>query len=516
MSKYHSSVSRRTFMKALGMTGAGLGVAAATAPVFHDLDEMMAAPSAVQPAHPWWIKERELMNPTTEVDWDLMIRADNRFAVQGDLSRSHYPSYSRYSEINAAGKARREERYANDEAGYDLKWRALSAGRSDRSDHPDWEMGGLDPNELGDSNVDLGKPAWTGTPEEASRLMMAAIRYMGMPMIGFAELNNTYRNKIVMEFTRSDRGARAGDVLDPRRADRYVYEDVPRAYQEEYPEGGSKLVIPTKPVSLLVLGTPQTPEARKTNAIIANTNSTIPSNFHSSIEARLSRFLHTLGSYQLFGQTGHQSMPVNAGVGTAMTGLGELSRQQNYALSWELGPNYNPFTILTDLVVAPTKPIDAGMWRFCHSCGICAEQCPSNSISTEKEPSWEMPLIEGGLPMNFHHVGPKMFWIDMLSCRLYVKGYDGCAPKEKMGDWGGGRSCYAVCPFGEDRAAAIHDVIRVTTATTGIFNSFFANMAGVFGVGNYNEDPDVWWDMRLPSHGSPSHIGATKGQWKMK
>jgi len=515
MSKYHTPVSRRTFMKALGFTGAGLGAAAATAPVFHDLDELASASTATQPAHPWWIKERELMNPTTEVDWDIMVRADNRYAIQGDLARSHYPSYANYAETSAKGKVRRAQRYANSEAGYDLKWQALKAGQSDRSSHPDWEMAGLDPTELGSSPSDLGVAPWTGTPEEASRLMMAATRYFGMAMVGFAELNSTYRNKIVMEFTRSDRGARAGDVLNPRRADRYVYEDVPRAYQEKFSEGGSKLVIPTKPVSLLVLGNPQTPEARKTNSIIANSNRTNPSNFHSTIEARLARFLHTLGGYQLFGQTGHQSMVVNAGVGTAMTGLGELCRQQNYALSWELGPNYNPFTIMTDLVLAPTKPIDAGMWRFCHSCGICAEQCPSGSISTAKEPSWEMPLVEG-LPMNFHHVGPKMFWIDMLGCRLYIKEFDGCAPKSTMGDWGGGRSCYAVCPFGEDRAAAIHEVIRMTAATTGLFNGFFVSMAGVFGVNAYGEDPDMWWDMRLPAHGSPSHIGATKGQWKMK
>jgi hypothetical protein len=35
MSKFHSTVSRRTFMKGLGLAGAGLGTAAATAPVFH-------------------------------------------------------------------------------------------------------------------------------------------------------------------------------------------------------------------------------------------------------------------------------------------------------------------------------------------------------------------------------------------------------------------------------------------------------------------------------------------------
>ena len=122
--------------------------------------------------------------------------------------------------------------------------------------------------------------------------------------------------------------------------------------------------------------------------------------------------------------------------------------------------------------------------------------------------------------MVFKHVGPKMFWLNMLSCRYYTTQFDGCAPKNTSdvlgADYGGGRACYAVCPFGEDRAALVHNVIRATSAVTGLFNGFFASMADVFNVGYFGENPDAWWDMQLPAHGSPTHIGATKGQWKMK
>ncbi len=40
MSKFHSTVSRRSFMKGLGLAGAGLGAASAAAPVFQDLDAL--------------------------------------------------------------------------------------------------------------------------------------------------------------------------------------------------------------------------------------------------------------------------------------------------------------------------------------------------------------------------------------------------------------------------------------------------------------------------------------------
>ncbi len=515
MSKFHSSVTRRDFMKALGFGAAGIGAAAATAPVFHDLDEVISAPTSTK-ALPWYVKERELMNPTTEIDWSLLKRPDNRYAVQGDLARSHYPSYDRYNDARAAGSAKREERYAANEPGYDHKWRALNNGKSDRADHPDFTMAGLDPDALGDSAADMGLPNWTGTPEEARRLMTAAIRYFGIAYVGFAELNSQYRDKIVMYTTRSDRNARAGDTLDIRNADRYVYEDVPRAFQRKHTGfAGSDLVIPTKPVTALVLASSQANELRKTNAIMSNTNNPSPDNMHGSIEVRLSRFLHALGGYQLFGQTGHQSMPINAGVATCMMGLGEQARQNNYALSVEVGPAYNPLTMLCDLVVEPTKPVDAGMWKFCHTCAICAQQCPSDSISVEKEPSYEIPLTEGR-PTVYKTPGAKLFWINMVSCRMYTSEFDGCAPKEVLpNDHGGGRSCYAVCPFGEDRAALAHNLIRATAATTSLFNGFFASMADVFGTGQTALRPDDWWDMELPALAMPTHIRATKGQWKM-
>ncbi|MEN8614021.1 twin-arginine translocation signal domain-containing protein, partial [Dehalogenimonas sp. THU2] len=58
MSQFHSTMSRRDFMKGLGLAGAGIGAAAAIAPSFSDLDELAASgPSA---RHPWWVKENEL------------------------------------------------------------------------------------------------------------------------------------------------------------------------------------------------------------------------------------------------------------------------------------------------------------------------------------------------------------------------------------------------------------------------------------------------------------------------
>ena len=79
--KFHSVVSRRDFMKSLGLAGAGIGAAAATAPVFHDLDEVMSS-SYANASRPWWVKNREFMDPTAEVDWSIMKRYDRRNNAQ--------------------------------------------------------------------------------------------------------------------------------------------------------------------------------------------------------------------------------------------------------------------------------------------------------------------------------------------------------------------------------------------------------------------------------------------------
>ena len=56
MKQFHSTVSRRDFMKGLGLTGAGVGAAAATAPLFKDLDDAVAGPTA-DFKRAWYVKE---------------------------------------------------------------------------------------------------------------------------------------------------------------------------------------------------------------------------------------------------------------------------------------------------------------------------------------------------------------------------------------------------------------------------------------------------------------------------
>ena len=66
---YHSTVSRRDFMRMVGMGSfATLGGSILKVP-FKDLDEMMASPVAERKM-PFWVKEVD--EPTVQIDWETM------------------------------------------------------------------------------------------------------------------------------------------------------------------------------------------------------------------------------------------------------------------------------------------------------------------------------------------------------------------------------------------------------------------------------------------------------------
>jgi reductive dehalogenase len=62
-------------------------------------------------------------------------------------------------------------------------------------------------------------------------------------------------------------------------------------------------------------------------------------------------------------------------------GIGEVSRA-GIVLNPFLGLAFKAVAVLTDLPIVPDQPIDFGLQSFCRTCKICAENCPSQAIST--------------------------------------------------------------------------------------------------------------------------------------
>ncbi|PKH47499.1 reductive dehalogenase, partial [Dehalococcoides mccartyi] len=127
MPNFHSIVSRRDFVKALGLTGAGLGTAAAATPVFQDLDDVTASPSA-EWKRPWWVKNREIDDPTTEIDWDMMYRSDGRMVGQVRSVQIKYLGEEEVNRRNAVGAKFTADGLKNDTPGLKVRDQALAAG----------------------------------------------------------------------------------------------------------------------------------------------------------------------------------------------------------------------------------------------------------------------------------------------------------------------------------------------------------------------------------------------------
>jgi reductive dehalogenase len=468
MSEFHSTVSRRDFMKGLGLAGAGLGAAAAVSPVFHDLDEMAAAGNPLN--RPWYITEREYDNPTMEVDWNILERC-----VEGRAR-----DYDRYFEgYDADERSRRSALKSETE----LKWR--------QEKKPGWKLqdygisgaaasAGVTNTFAGGGSTSpesLGVPKWTGTPEEAASILRVAMRIFGAFTIGFTQLEERTTKKLIYSY---DRGSdRKGSILNS-------FKDVDEGYEVTNPSGSvTERVFPNKARWVITMVDQESTELWKLNPTKIMTQVRYERGSH--IQERTQRFIKALG-YQTL-SAGHNS----TGIGPAfsvMCGQGEMSRT-NRLITPEYGHTVGMFRYVTDLPVPNEKPIDAGIWKFCHTCKKCAESCAEGDGGP---PMWDEPKWEIIGPWNT--AGKKTFYDDRRKCSAY-RGLPGACTSGK---------CMSVCTFTKHRIAGIHDVVQGIAATTSIFNGFFKVMDDVFyGDGLY--DPEDFWKTTKPVYGIDSTIG---------
>jgi epoxyqueuosine reductase len=167
--------------------------------------------------------------------------------------------------------------------------------------------------------------------------------------------------------------------------------------------------------------------------------------------------------------------------------------------------------MVTDLPLAPTKPIDAGMFKFCRTCLKCYDACGFGAPNDQTEPQWEP---EGRFAGLYHNVGQRAYWDDQILCLSW---------KATPGHCSNGR-CFGACPFSKNAEAAIHPVVQGTVATTSIFNGFFRNMDDVMGYGpgpipdgasdpqqsNFwgasNKRAEKIWDHPMPLYGIDSTV----------
>ena len=232
-----------------------------------------------------------------------------------------------------------------------------------------------------------GVPKWEGSPEEAAKIIRAAMRHFGAATVGFIELDDNTRKLIY--------------GVDPDGKD-LIFTDDPIATEEEearyIPNSCKYVIVYTVQMSTETMRRCPTPLASQTTTLAYRRGETI--------QASTQEFLRGLG-YQCLGESSTNALGIAPALGV-MAGLGELSRL-NRLITPEFGPMVRVFKLLTDLPVAVDKPIDAGIMEFCKRCKKCAEACPSESLSFLDEPTWE---TQGG----WNNPGHKAYFENAVSC----------------------------------------------------------------------------------------------------
>ena len=504
MSAFHSTISRRTFMKVLGLSATGLGAAAATTPVFHDLDELISS----EPANwkrPWWVKKLEAEKPTVEIDFGQMQRFDQRLTTQAQYVNSKYAGKTEWanvitktSEFNAQNLGKK---------GNTVREKSLQNAATQFYVASIYTTATLTGSAKGIQTPEqMGLPKWTGTPEEANRMMRAVSVFLGAGAMGSSEL----QKKLVFTYMKAGdakTGATANDATyidnfpPPLAAGPKIdFENVPVGY-----ETAERKVLPDA-VNLHEVGImiPMAKEAWRTAMPTAPSGIAQAANISRyrmwtcSVQPGIQAFLRGIG-YTGYGYP-HPDMSgglVPAIASAVLGGISEGCRHSDAAISPEYGANMGYYSFLTDLPMADDAPIDAGIYRFCHTCHRCPNACPSSSISQDSEPSWEVP--EGyKVPNMNQQKGKKMFWTNMHTCQMYRNVYT-C------------NICRPVCTFNTGNAP-IHKLVQTVAANTSLFNGLFYKMHEPFGYGLH--DVDEWWNLSLPIWGTDSTVLSNQGGYK--
>ncbi len=454
------NLNRREFLKDLGLLGAATAGAGMLGPVAA-LGETWSDKAGAAP-RPSWVSEVDL--PTVEVDWDAIYRFDERNTVRRGWSK--YLDQEEYDRLSAQRNTVAYDLSREGRPGYSVRDIALYRASGI----------GADQSFIGGDSVmspdEAGIPRWEGTPEENSEMIRAALRSFGAATVGFLELDENTEKLIYS--------------IDPDGKELVISED-----QDVPEETETQRIIPKK-ARWVITWTVQMSQEAMTRCPTPLGAATTAWSYavNRAIQSRLQGFLRGIGYYGL-GEAQTNALGIAPAFGV-LAGLGELSRL-NRLITPEYGPMVRVFKMVTDLPLAPTKPIDAGIMNFCRDCMTCATYCPSNTLSTRKEPSYE---TQGG----WNRGGVKTWYENSITCRNYWA---------EIGTNCG--ICFAVCPFSVKDRAFIHQMVKGVVGTTPIFNSAFADMSRrLYSPGPIDEpqkDPEEWWTLDYSEYG----IDTTRG-----
>jgi len=181
------------------------------------------------------------------------------------------------------------------------------------------------------------------------------------------------------------------------------------------------------------------------------------------IASRLEAFIKTLG-YPARTHVPGTSYDLMVPPIAIDAGMGEQGRN-GIMITPEVGCNFRPAVVTTNIPLATDKPIDIGVDDFCLHCKVCAEQCPSGAI-----PMGDKVEVRGYRRWKIDTAKCQNFWNSNL-------GNMGC------------RICVSVCPYTR-KANWLHKAALKVSANdpTGLSEKLLTSMQKSFYPGPNPED----------------------------
>lgn len=283
------------------------------------------------------------------------------------------------------------------------------------------------------------EPLKMKSPRKTSRLIKQIAYQLGSTLVGIAKLNPDWV---------------------------YSHSMGGRGFDRDRP-----LVIPKHWEYAIVVGTPMSWDPFYANPTYGTSNDSYS---RSRIVAfRVASFIKQLG-YPARPHTPGFSYDLIVPPIAIDAGLGEQGRH-GVVITPELGSNFRPAVITTNLPMEVDKPIKFGVEDFCNHCKICREQCPS-----------------GAIPMGGKTVvrGYRKYQVNVSKCHNFWR--------SNLGNMGC-RLCVAVCPYSRKSNWVHKTALDVTSNDpTGLTHKVLTFFQKIFYPG-----PDVQ-KYYMPSMGGES------------
>jgi len=261
-----------------------------------------------------------------------------------------------------------------------------------------WPKGINQPPEIsdfprGERYGEPSKPYKLKSPEKTSKLIKQVAYQFGSILVGIAELNHDWV------------------YLHPSRR---------RGFDPDKP-----LKVPEHWKYAIVVGTPMSWDPFYANPTYGTSHDAYSRS--RIIAYRMASFIKQLGyaARPHTPGTDYDLMVVPIAIDA---GLGEQGRH-SVLITPELGSNFRPAVITTNIPLKPDKPIEFGVQDFCKTCKICAENCPSGAITLG-----EKTVVRGYKRYQLDISKCHNFWYSNLGnigCRLCVAS----CPYSRKSNW---------------------------------------------------------------------------------